>query len=99
MIDFYSLFYYQFLKKGKSFDADTWMHLMGTPTYSAWRGLSFERLCLPHLPQIKQALGISGISTQTFAYYSKEAQIDLVIDRGDKIVNLCEIKFYAGPTP
>lgn len=97
LIDFYSLFYYQFLKKGKSFDADTWMHLMGTPTYSAWCGLSFERLCLAHLPQIKQALGISGISTQTFAYYSKEAQIDLVIDRGDKIVNLCEIKFYAGP--
>lgn len=93
LVDFYSLFYFQFLKKGKSYDTDTWMHLTGTPTYHNWCGLSFEKLCLMHLPQIKQALGISGISTNSYAYYSKETQIDLVIERGDHVINLCEIKF------
>lgn len=97
LIDFYSLFYFRFLKKGRSFDNDTWMHLTGTPAYTTWCGLSFEHLCLAHLEQLKRALGISGISTNTFAYYSKEAQIDLLIDRGDKIMTLCEMKFTEEP--
>lgn len=93
LIDFYSLFYFQFLKKGKSYDTDTWMHLTETPAYHNWCGLSFEKLCLVHLPQIKQALGISGIRTNSYAYYGKEAQIDLVIERGDNVINLCEMKY------
>lgn len=93
LVDFYSLFYFQFQKKGRNYDTDTWMHLTGTPAYYNWCGLSFEKLCLVHLPQIKQALGISGVSTNSFVYYSKEAQIDLVIERGDNVVNLCEMKF------
>ena len=93
LIDFYSLFYFQFLKKGRSYDTDTWMHLAGTPAYHNWCGLSFEKLCLVHLPQLKQASGISGIRTNSYAYYGKEAQIDLVIERGDNVVNLCEMKY------
>ena len=87
------MFYFQFLKKGKSYDTDTWMHLTETPAYHNWCGLSFEKLCLVHLPQIKQALGISGIRTNSYAYYGKEAQIDLVIERGDNVINLCEMKY------
>ncbi|MBR5686602.1 MAG: AAA family ATPase [Prevotella sp.] len=93
LIDFFSLFHETFLKKGPSYDTDNWMHLTGTPSYHTWCGLSFERLCLAHLPQIKVALGISGISTNTFSFYDKETQIDMVIDRGDYLVNLCEMKF------
>ncbi|MBQ8674593.1 MAG: AAA family ATPase [Bacteroides sp.] len=93
LVDFYSLFYFQFQKKERGYDTDTWMHLTGTPAYYNWCGLSFEKLCLVHLPQVKQALGISGVSTNSFVYYSKEAQIDLVIERGDNVVNLCEMKF------
>jgi len=92
LVDFYSLFYFNFIQKGPIYDTENWMHLMGSPRYNTWRGLSFERLCFAHLQQIKQALGISGVSTQTFSYYSAETQIDMVIDRGDQIVNLCEMK-------
>lgn len=97
LIDFFSLFYHSFLKNGPSFDTSNWMHLQATSTYHTWCGLSFERLCMSHQQQIKKALGISGISTNTFSYYSPEAQIDMVIDRGDQIVTLCEMKFTDEP--
>ena len=95
--DFFSLFYFDFVHKGPSFDSDFWMHISSTPSYHTWCGLAFERLCMWHLPQIKRALGISGVSTNTYSYYSRTAQIDMVIERGDRIVNLCEMKFSDQP--
>lgn len=97
LCDFFTLFYFQFMKKGRTYDAETWMHLSGKPAMNTWKGLAFERLCLAHLPQIKQTLGISGVSTNTFSYYSASAQVDLVIERGDKVVDICEMKYYDGP--
>ncbi len=94
LVDFYSLFYYSFIKKNKSFDNDTWMNLQKTTTYNTWKGLSFERLCLAHLQEIKNCLGISGISTNSSVFFSKEAQIDLVIERGDRTMSMCEIKCW-----
>lgn len=93
LIDFYSLFYFNFIKKGKVYDSENWIHFVGTPGYNAWLGLSFERLCLTHIKQVKVALGISGVSTQTYSYCSKSSQIDMIIERGDKVINLCEMKF------
>ena len=69
----------------------------------SWQGTSFKLVCLTHLNQIKRKLGISGISTcaSSWRYKASEestergAQIDLVIDRGDHVINLCEIKFCA----
>ena len=58
LIDFYSIFYFHFIKKGKTYDSDIWMHHVASSTYHTWCGLSFERLCMAHLPQVKQALGI-----------------------------------------
>ena len=52
--------------------------------------------------EIKEALGISGILTRICCWTSKAedghkgAQIDLVIDRSDQTVNLCEMKFSRG---
>ena len=97
LIDFFSLFYHSFLKSGPTFDSANWMHLQGTSKYHTWCGLSFERLCMSHLPQIKKALGISGISTNTFAFYNHNTQIDMVIDRGDQMVTLCEMKYTDQP--
>lgn len=97
LVDFFSLFYFHFLKNASYYDTDNWIHLMGTPKYNTWCGLSFERLCFAHLPQIKQVLGISGVSTKTYSYYTKDAQIDMVIDRGDHIINICEMKFTDMP--
>lgn len=97
LVDFYSLFHEAFIKRGPHFDTDKWKNIMNTPQYNTWCGLSFERLCLMHLPEIKQKLGIQGVSTNTYALHHKQAQIDMVIERGDNIVNLCEMKFSDEP--
>lgn len=93
LIDFFSLFYFSFLEKGNDYDKDTWMHLQNSSTYKTWCGLSFERFCIAHAEKIKTILGISGISTKTYSFYSPEAQVDMVIERGDRVVNLFEMKF------
>ena len=95
--DFFTLFYFQFLRDGKYSDSATWMHLQSTSVCNVWRGLAFERLCFAHLPKIKQKLGISGILTHTYSYYSSKAQVDMVIERADRAVTICEMKFSEQP--
>ena len=97
LVDFYSLFHETFIKRGPHFDTDRWKNIINTPKYNTWAGLSFERLCMMHLPKIKQKLGIQGVSTMTYTIHNKDAQIDLVIERGDNVVNLCEMKFSDEP--
>ncbi len=96
LCDFFTLFYFQFIKKGNTYDTETWIHQMGKPAMNTWAGLAFERLCLAHLPQLKNALGISGVSTSSYSFYSASAQVDLVIERGDKVINICEMKYCDG---
>ena len=95
--DCFTLFYFQFLKNGAYSDHETWMHLQTTNTCTTWRGLAFERLCFAHLQQIKHKLGISGILTNTCSYYSSQAQVDMVIERTDRAVTVCEMKFSERP--
>ena len=82
-------------------DPHYWSNSQNTHAYSTWSGLSFEMLCLNHVEQIKAALGISGITANVFSWYGKgknrPAQIDLLIDRADKAVNICEMKFHNKP--
>ena len=74
----------------------TWKSYIKSPDYYAWRGNAFETVCLEHIPQIKSALGISGIESSEYSWRSKKkkggAQIDLLIDRRDDVINLCEMK-------
>lgn len=97
IVDPFTLFSLSFIKKGKT---DSWLGYHNTPGYYAWRGNSFEMVCLNHIPQIKDALGISGVGTQEYAWRSRDAmhgaQIDLLIDRNDGIINLCEMKYTNG---
>jgi len=97
LIDFYCLFYYSFVKGKDAADEATWMHLQNTPTHNTWKGLSFERLCMSHSAEIRKALGISGIMTHTYTYYTSGVQIDMVIERGDNAINLCEMKYSNQP--
>ena len=94
LIDSFCAFYQKFLKN-RAFDS--WEAHVATPSYYSWRGNAFELACLAHLPQIKSALGISGVETRSFPWTGEagdsKAQIDLVIDRRDGIVDLCEAKF------
>ncbi len=101
LTDFYSLFYLKFIKDNSPFDDDFWINGIDTPEIRAWSGYAFEQVCLLHLPQIKKALGISSVQTQTSAWVGSDgadkAQIDLVIDRRDQVINLCEMKFSIKP--
>jgi hypothetical protein len=100
LIDFFSLFDIRFRGKRDEHTNDYWLRFSSTPAHSAWSGLSYEKLCLLHLAQIRKKLGIAGVLTSAFSwrgeYDGTGAQIDLIIDRADNIVNLCEIKFASG---
>ena len=89
------------MRKADAYDANYWSNNQNTNLYSAWSGLSFEMLCLNHVDQIKSALGISGISANVFSWagkgYDRSAQIDMLIDRADRTINLCEMKFHNRP--
>src|SRR5674476_1040513 len=91
LVDFYSLFYLKFLKDSQPKDANQWINAIDNPKHRAWSGYAFEQVCLCHLPQIKNALGISGVYSTTSSWRSATikngAQIDLVIDRRDHVIN------------
>ncbi len=101
LIDFYSLFYQAFIKKTGTLDQNTWLNSLDSPQYRAWSGYAFEMVCLHHLTEIKQGLGIGGVQTTTSSWLAAgdgpRAQVDLVIDRRDHVINLCEMKFSINP--
>lgn len=100
LTDEYSLFYLYFIEDQSNAGAGTWNHLSQTQKYRTWSGYAFESICLKHLPQIKKALGITGIYSKTASFYRKRTenelgvQIDLLIDRMDNVISLLEVKFY-----
>ena len=73
------------------------MNIIETPVFFAWAGYAFEKVCLHHIPQIKKALGISGVQTAVSTWQSTQAQIDLILDRKDQVINICEMKFSINP--
>ena len=97
LIDPFCIFFIKFVLDKKD-NENLWTQDSSSQKISSWRGYAFENVCFNHIPQIKFALGISGVSTVSSAYYNKEDgyQIDLLLSRKDNIINLCEIKFYSG---
>jgi hypothetical protein len=105
LTDEYSLFYFQWIDPVKSqiLQSSTdnhWLTTRGKPAWQAWAGKAFESLCLKHVIPIKRALGIGGVATSVYHWYERAtskgesgAEIDLVIDRADSCINLCELKF------
>jgi len=96
--DFYTLFYEKFVSEWDIQDGNYWTHIQGTSSVRSWQGYSYEMVCMLHLDEIKKKLGILLIQTSSSVWRSKDRnhplQIDLVIKRADRIINLCEIKFY-----
>ncbi len=88
---------YKYVQGKDTKDAHRWTHLSSTPQVMSWQGFSFELLCLLHLDEIKKSLGIDRILNDASAWRSKQTeqntQIDLVIERADRNINLCEMKF------
>lgn len=99
LTDLYSLFYLKYIRPNKGTGGKVWEQLSKESTYTAWSGYAFENICMMHLEQIKAALGISGVYTQHSAWKFRGndtlpgTQIDLLIDRADQIIHLCEAKF------
>lgn len=107
LTDLFSLFHLRFIQKGEGQDEHFWTNLGQTGQKTAWAGYAFEQVCLHHIPQIKNKLGISGILSNAYAWSCKAfidqdgnewrgGQIDLVIDRNDQVINLCEMKYVSG---
>ena len=103
LIDNFTLFYFKFMADGLINDKDYWSRTISKPIYNAWSGLAFERVCFQHIDQIKRALGISGIISNVYSWVyvpknseEKGAQIDMLIDRDDNVINVCEMKFSQG---
>ena len=98
--DFYTLFYYKYVEGQNTQDPLRWTHLSSSQQVVSWQGFSFELLCLLHLEQIKKTLGIDRILNDSSAWRSRQSdrntQIDLVINRSDHNINLCEMKFANG---
>jgi len=97
LIDLYSLFYLKFIKNNSQEDAQNWINGIDNPKHRAWSGYAFELIGLIHIDQIKKSLGISGVQTTTSSWIgsneTQKAQIDLVIDRRDHVISICEFKF------
>ena len=101
LVDFYSLFYLKWIKGQKAKEQNFWTNVLDNAQYKAWSGYTFELICLTHIKEIKLALGISGMNTEESAWRGSTnengAQIDLIIDRKDGIIHLCEMKFAKEP--
>ncbi len=97
LIDNFTLFYFRFMEPNRTNDRHYWSAMSDTRTHSTWAGLAFEMLCLQHIDGIRQALGISGVLANVHSWRNANAQIDLLIDRRDGIINICEMKYWAGP--
>ena len=96
LVDNYTLFYYAFIKGRPRDDAGYWLNALGSPRLANWRGLAFERLCLLHVREIKRALGIAGLQVTAHAWRGEGVQIDLLLNRSDRTVDICEIKCTEG---
>lgn len=101
LMDFYTLFYLTFAKNDPS-NENYWTQQQGKPATNTWLGLAFEKVCIAHISQIKSALHIDTIQTEHYSWRinkaedSESAQIDMVIERADSMINICEMKYSEG---
>lgn len=101
LADYYTAFYFRYIKDHYGKDEHYWSNAIDNPSRRAWTGIVFEQVCKDHIKQIKQKLGISGVLTEESVWYTRGdedlgidgAQIDLVLERRDRVINLCEMKY------
>ncbi|MBI3521445.1 MAG: AAA family ATPase [Bacteroidetes bacterium] len=100
LLDEFSVFYHRFMKGNEKKESSIWPIIANSQRYKIWQGFAFETLCMKHVTEIKSILGIKNVYSETAHFASKGTknkpgfQIDLLIDRKDAAINLCECKFY-----
>jgi hypothetical protein len=105
LVDNFAFFHLRHVEGSEGADPDYWTKTSNSPARLAWCGLAFELVCLLHVPQIKKALGISGVLTREYAWRAgpdadsgrNGAQVDLVIARADRTTDLVEAKYSRKP--
>lgn len=110
LVDEYSLFYFRWIEPIKNSLLERgmrpgyWEQLQNTPSWHSWAGYAFESLCYKHIQQIGQALKLSPTAVPyTWRYMPLKggsdhgAQIDLLFDRNDNTITVCEIKHTKSP--
>jgi len=102
LTDEYSLFYIKFIENSRARGQGTWLMFSTGISWKSWSGIAFESVCMKHIEQIRQAIGIKNVYSEVsvWRYQPKRtndqgAQIDLLIDRADRCINICEMKFAA----
>ena len=95
LIDPFTLFWLRFVERQA--DEHWWSVNRSSAGTRSWNGHAFELVCLLHVPQILRALGVWGVSVNACSWRSESAdpgaQIDLVLDRADGVIDLCEMKW------
>ncbi len=100
LTDCYSLFYLKFIQNIPTKEILSWQTLSQTQSFITWSCYAFENICFDHIDKIKAALGIAGVHSNQYSFLAKAneetegTQIDLLIDRQDSVISLCEVKFY-----
>lgn len=100
LTDCYSLFYLKFIRDLPDKETISWQGVSQTQTWKTWCGYAYENICLHHIDKIKVGLGIAGVNSNQYSFISKKTeeiegvQIDILIDRQDNVISLCEVKFY-----
>ena len=102
LMDNFCLFCLKYVEPNSK-DAGFLTDNMASDILKAWHGVAFEEVCWQHIQPIKRALGIDGVRASLSAWAMRGddsqdgAQIDMLIVRDDKVVNLCEMKFASTP--
>lgn len=98
LVDLFTLFHLTFSKKITT--DDYWVQHLNTPTTNTWQGLAFEHVCMVHISQIRHALGLDRIAVEYYSWRNRSSmprvQVDMIIERADRLINLCEIKYTQG---
>lgn len=110
LIDEYTLFYLKWIEpikttvQKKDLNRDNWTAMQNNPAWNNWLGLAFESICYKHISLIRKALRINAIAiADAWRYVPRKgemeqgAQIDLLFDRQDDVITLCEIKYSEEP--
>lgn len=103
LVDALTLFHHRFVAGESNPDERFWSRSIASGAQNAWRGLAFERVCLAHVPQIKRALQIGGVLVRVASWrhvpddvHPDGAQIDLLLERADRVIDVCEMKWSDG---
>jgi len=100
LIDPFSFFHLRFINNSQTVNSPYWSAFTDDSSHRAWTGYAFEQVSLAHIDQIKFKLQIGGVLTRVYSWRSvasqPNVQIDLIIERNDNVINLCEMKYSRG---